>query len=98
MCVCVSMRVRVTCVRRGGFLRRNGRTVSNVPIFRTRDLEEETPSRLKRKESARMKRTSLSLSLFFFLRREDVKVFKACVCACESTRVFLQFFLNADVG
>ena len=83
-------------------MRRNGRTVSNVPIFRTRDLEEETPSRLKRKESARMKRTSLSLSLslslFFFLRREDVKVFKACVCACESTRVFLQFFLNADVG
>ena len=72
--------------------------MSNVPIFRTRDLEEETPSRLKRKESARMKRTSLSLSLFFFLRREDVKVFKAWACECESTRVFLQIFLNADVG
>lgn len=41
---------------------RNGRKVSNVPIFRTRDLEEETTLRLKRKESARMKRTSLSLS------------------------------------
>jgi hypothetical protein len=71
--------------------------VSNVPIFRTRDLEEETTLRLKRKESARMKRTSLSLSLFF-LRRENIKVFKVCVCECESTRVFLQFFLNADVG
>ena len=75
---------------------RNGRKVSNVPIFRTRDLEEETTLRLKRKESARMKRTSLSL--FFFLRRENIKVFKVCVCECESTRVFLQFFLNADVG
>ena len=43
-----------------------------------------------------MKRTSLSLSLFFFfLGREDVKVFKACACECESARVFLQIFVNA---
>ena len=48
-------------------MREKRKKVSNVPIFRTttttRDLEEETTSRLKRKESARMKRTSLSLSL-----------------------------------
>ena len=56
---CAFLRVRgVTCVlRRGGFLMRDTEAVSNVPIFRTttttRDLEEETTSRLKRKESAR---------------------------------------------
>ena len=75
---------------------RNGREASNVPIFRTREMYRggNSTSRLERKKRARMKRVplSLSLSLFFFLGREDVKVFKACACECESTRVFLQIF------
>ena len=80
---------------------RNGREASNVPIFRTRErcVEEETLLRVLKEKNARANETylslSLSLSLFFFLGREDVKVFKACACECESARVFLQIFLNA---
>ena len=102
MCVFVDAFLRrcVTCARRGGFLIRNGRQASNVPIFRTREMYRggNSTSRLERKERAREWNVPLSLSLFFFLGREDVKVFKACACECESTRVFLQIFLNADVG
>ena len=58
--------------------------------------EEETLLRVLKEKNARANETylslSLSLSLFFFLGREDVKVFKACACECESTRVFLQIF------
>ena len=62
-----------------------------------RCIEEETLLRVLKEKNARANETSLSLSLslFFFLGREDVKVFKACACECESTRVFLQIFLNA---
>ena len=62
-----------------------------------RCVEEETLLRVSKEKNARANETylSLSLSLFFFLGREDVKVFKACACECESTRVFLQIFLNA---
>ena len=60
-----------------------------------RCIEEETLLRVLKEKNARANETylSLSLSLFFFLGREDVKVFKACACECESTRVFLQIFL-----
>ena len=55
MCVFVDAFLRrcVTCVRRGGFLIRNGREASNVPIFRTRDLEEETTIRVLKEKNAR---------------------------------------------
>ena len=57
MCVFVDAFLRrcVTCVRRGGFLIRNGREASNVPIFRTREMYRggNSTSRLERKERAR---------------------------------------------
>ena len=60
-----------------------------------RCIEEETLLRVLKEKNARANETYLSLSLslfFFFLGREDVKVFKACACECESARVFLQIF------
>ena len=74
-----------------------GRRATFRFLGRERCIEEETLLRVLKEKNARANETylSLSLSLFFFLGREDVKVFKACACECESARVFLQIFLNA---